>query len=94
MNTNQVQLRGFSNPDSEKLYKEQWPEEPLVAEAYEEGQQCYACRSYGKFNADWGICLQAHGRHFTETVFEHFTCPCFLQPGQEDDDIRHKSTRR
>lgn len=81
MNDNKVVTNRFSNPESEQLYRTGWPDEPQCREQYEEGRQCGGCSFYGKFNADYGLCCYRKSRHFTETVFEHFTCPAYVHEG-------------
>ncbi len=79
MNANSIITGDWSNPDSEHLYRSHWPQEPEVAELYEEGQQCGGCAFYAVFNADFGLCCHAGSRHHLETVFEHFTCAVTVQ---------------
>ncbi len=74
-NQNIIHTHGWSNPDSQVLYENQWPLEPKTAQRYASGMQCESCTHFHAFNADWGLCCCASSRHFTETVFEHFTCP-------------------
>ncbi|MCX6984375.1 MAG: hypothetical protein NT118_06420 [Lentisphaerae bacterium] len=74
MNKNAIFTKGFSNPDSEALYKEGWPGEPLVAALFHQGWQCGGCDFFALFNEDYGLCFNSKSRHHTETVFEHFTC--------------------
>ena len=81
MNENKVVTNRFSNSESERLYRDRWPEEPQCREKYEDGQQCGGCSFYAKFNADYGLCCHRKSRHFTETVFEHFTCPAYVHEG-------------
>ena len=78
-NANQIKTDDWSNPDSEQLYLDDWPQEPDVRELHEEGLQCGGCSFYAKFNADYGLCCHAGSRHYLETVFEHFTCPVTVQ---------------
>jgi hypothetical protein len=82
MNTNRIVTDRFSNPESEKLYREHWPDEPQTyTDLYEEGQQCGGCSFFAKFNSDWGLCCHPESRHHLETVFEHFTCPRYVHEG-------------
>ena len=81
MNENKVVTNRFANSESERLYRDGWPEEPQCREKYEDGQQCGGCSFYAKFNADYGLCCHRKSRHFTETVFEHFTCPAYVHEG-------------
>ncbi|MGA2080305.1 MAG: hypothetical protein ABSH53_06805 [Holophaga sp.] len=76
-NRNIIFTSGWSNPDSEALYRHDWQGEPKTAAMHFSGRQCHLCRHYAVFNADWGLCCNQNSRHFTETVFEHFTCPWF-----------------
>lgn len=81
MNTNQVQLKGWSNDDSRALYEQNWPNEPAMREQHERGDQCGACAFYAKSDLDWGLCCHVASRHHLETVFEHFTCPSYSGEG-------------
>jgi hypothetical protein len=82
-NRNRLVLKGFSNSDAEKRYRLGWPDEPPVAALYREGRQCGGCSFFARFDSDWGLCCASRGRHFTETVFEHFTCPVHADEGWE-----------
>ena len=82
MNINEIVTDGFSNPDTEKLYKEDWPDEPKLREqCHEDCAQCGLCSYFAPLNADWGLCCNPASRHHLETVFEHFTCPSLEQEG-------------
>ncbi|MGL6074458.1 MAG: hypothetical protein ACRC8S_09890 [Fimbriiglobus sp.] len=81
MNRNLIVMGGFSNPESEALYREYWPDEPACRAAYMSGQQCGGCSFFAKFDADWGLCAHPTSRHRLETVFEHFTCPSHVAEG-------------
>jgi hypothetical protein len=82
VNKNQIVTDAFSNPESEKLYKTLWADEPEIAENFHfNGRQCGGCSFYGKFNSDWGLCCNPKSRHHLETVFEHFTCPNQVNEG-------------
>jgi hypothetical protein len=73
----------FSNPKSETLYDQEWPNEPSVEKQYWDGNQCLRCYFYAAFNSDWGLCLSENGRHRLETVFKHFTCPSYQRESPE-----------
>ncbi len=82
MNSNQIKTDGFSNPDSQRLMNEQWPDEPeLRVQQSEDCLQCGGCSFYGKLNFDWGVCCNQKSRHHLETVFEHFTCASIAHEG-------------
>lgn len=82
MNANLVTTKNWSNPASEALYKNHWPSEPELYKKYSEDcEQCGGCSFFAPFNSDWGLCCHSRSRHFTETVFEHFTCPVFVNEG-------------
>ena len=84
MNANRIMTDRFSNPQSEQMYREHWPEEPtLYTDHYAQGKQCGGCAFFAPFNADWGLCCHADSRHHLETVFEHFTCPHYVDEGWE-----------
>jgi hypothetical protein len=81
MTPNHIITDDWSNDDSKRLYELHWPEEPTIKHQYEEGQQCGGCSFFAPFNSDWGLCCHAASRHHLETVFEHFTCPAFVNEG-------------
>lgn len=89
-NRNRVITDGWSNPDSRASYEHHWPGEPKTADLYRSGRQCDSCLRFVAFNADWGLCSSQASRHFTETVFEHFTCPWFenLRPLIDESPVR------
>jgi len=79
--TNVILENGFSNPESEKLYHKNWPDEQNIRKQKENGGQCGACSSFAPLNPDWGVCCSRKSRHFKETVFEHFSCSDYRQEG-------------
>lgn len=81
MNANTIVTDRFSSADSKALYDLGWPTEPSLAEQHQNGRQCGGCTFFAPFNADYGLCCGRASRHFTETVFEHFTCPSQLDEG-------------
>jgi hypothetical protein len=81
MNENEIILKRFSNPESEKLYKDEWPDEPEIHIKYRHGEQCGGCSFFAEFDEDWGLCCNPSSRHKYETVFEHFTCPSHVNEG-------------
>jgi hypothetical protein len=83
MNENRIITDRWSNEDSKQLYELHWPDEPKLLRLYEQGQQCGGCSFFAPFNLDWGLCCHAASRHHLETVFEHFTCPFFVNEGWE-----------
>lgn len=80
MKTNQIVTTGFSNPESERRFHENYPDEP---ELQEQAMylQCGGCSFFACFNADYGLCCNAKSRHHLETVKEHFTCPSICPEG-------------
>jgi hypothetical protein len=80
-NTNRIYTTGWSNRASLKLYERGWPEEPTLMAQCKPGRQCGGCSFYAKFDADFGLCCHPHSRHCLETVFEHFTCPVYVNEG-------------
>lgn len=80
-NENKIKTGGFSCATSERLYRDGWPEEPACKAMYKNGLQCGGCSFFAPLNDDWGICCHPKSRHFTETVFEHFTCPSCVNEG-------------
>ena len=80
---NRISTDGFSNPASRWLYEKGWPGEPKLKEQHFLGHQCGGCSFFAPLNKDWGICCAPKSRHCLETVFEHFTCPTFLNEGWE-----------
>jgi len=99
VNKNSIRLNEFSNDDSAERYKNDWPNEPLCQRLHEEGSQCGGCSFFAELNADWGVCCYPKSRHFTETVFEHFTCPAYIHEGwgphsfTEDDEFHCRCER-
>ena len=81
MNENHIVTTRFSNGDSERRYREDWPDEPELRLQAEEGGQCGGCGFFAPFNSDWGLCCNPKSRHLTETVFEHFTCSALVNEG-------------
>ncbi|MFZ4538191.1 MAG: type II toxin-antitoxin system RelE/ParE family toxin [Propionivibrio sp.] len=81
MNANNVVTDSWSNPDSEALYRSDWPQEPNVARLYESGRQCGSCSYYAGFNTLFGLCCHPQSRHVLETLPEHFACPVQMDEG-------------
>lgn len=81
MNQNHIITETWSNPASESLYVDDWPEEVDLAERRLEGDQCGGCSFFAPFNEDFGLCCHPGSRHYLETVFEHFICPCYRGEG-------------
>lgn len=81
MNRNTIITDHWSNPDTRKLLDANWPAEPGCQKQHENGDQCGGCSFYVPFNADYGLCAHPKSRHQLETVFEHFTCPAYVQEG-------------
>lgn len=80
-NQNAIITTDWSNPKTAALYTQGWPTEPELNKQYEEGNQCGGCSFFAPFNEDWGLCVDRTSRHHLETVFEHFTCPAFVNEG-------------
>ena len=75
-NENRIVTDRFSSARSEKLFKDQWPDEPELREQASTGRgQCGSCSFFAPFNDDYGLCCHSASRHHLETVFEHFACP-------------------
>jgi len=81
MNANHITTDTWSNPESARLYRQQWPAELALFRQYENGDQCGGCAFFAPLNADWGLCCHAKSRHHLETVFEHFACPAYVAEG-------------
>jgi len=81
MNMNTVITTGFSNPESEAIYRSSWGSEGALYEQYRNGMQCGGCSFFAPFNEDYGLCCNRKACHHTETVFEHFTCESFVREG-------------
>ncbi|MGH7139876.1 MAG: hypothetical protein ACREHD_29410 [Pirellulales bacterium] len=80
-NENKIKTDDFSNATSKQLYSADWPDELECKEKHHQGDQCGACSFFAPLNDDYGICCHRSSRHFTETVFEHFTCPSYVDEG-------------
>jgi hypothetical protein len=80
-NINQIITDNWSSQTSRQLYESRWLNDPLSLQNYENGQQCGGCSFYAKFNSDWGLCCHKKSKHYLETVFEHFTCPTYVDEG-------------
>jgi hypothetical protein len=74
-NQNHLVTDGGSNSASLASYEHQWSGEPKTLEIHRSGRQCQDCPRYSNFNMDYRFCSTQGSRHFTETEFEHFTCP-------------------
>lgn len=92
-NRNVIVTVGFSNSESEKRYRNQWPGEPELYAQYHGGDQCGGCTFFAPFNEDYGLCCNERSRHFTETVFEHFTCANSDQEGWGAHSFEAKERR-
>lgn len=77
-NTNHIVTHGFSNPDSERLYKRRWPDDPKAKDLANAGFDCLSCNFFAPLNSDWGLCCYSRSKHNLETIFEHFTCSAFV----------------
>lgn len=93
-NRNTVCLQGFSNSESEKAYRLRWPLAPAVCALYDSGRQCGGCAWYAKFDADWGMCHGRDSPHFTETVFEHFSCAAQDEEGWDAHSFADAEVRQ
>lgn len=67
-NQNAIITDTWSNPDSEALYRNEWPDEPAIRAQKLEGDQCGGCSYFAPFNLDFGLCCHPASRHFRETV--------------------------
>ena len=81
MNENKVWTYRFSNPDTERLFRDGCVDDTRRWYNCFSGLQCGGCSFFAKFNADYGLCCNRKSAHFTETVFEHFTCPAYVLEG-------------
>lgn len=81
VNENRIKTDDFSCAASKQLYFDDWPNEPECKEKHHEGDQSGGCSFFAPLNCDYGICCHSKSRHFTETVFEHFTCPSHVSEG-------------
>ena len=81
MNENKISTDRFSNPDTERIYRDGCIDDTQRHKNYVEGRQCGGCSFFAPFNADYGLCCNRKSAHFTETVFEHFTCPAYVYEG-------------
>jgi len=88
MNNNRIVTDTWSDEGSERLYMEQWPNDPGLFDRYEEGEQCGGCAFFAPFNEDYGLCCYERSRHHLETVFEHFTCPSYVNDGWDAHTFR------
>ena len=84
VNRNRIVTDGFSRRASEKLYRARWPDDPESRARYETGRACCSCAFYSDFNEDWGLCHYRRSRHYLETVFEHFTCPSYVDRARSE----------
>ena len=88
MDTNQIKKDGFSNPDTEQLFDQQWDHERMLSE-YRARKDCGWCRDR-VFIVDapeeykWVLCLSDRAPHWLETVAACFSCP-YQQPMAVED---------
>jgi hypothetical protein len=82
MNTNRIKTDGFSNPETERYFREGWTQERSEKELQEE-KVCALCRRAFPTpgTADpWVICLNPDSRYCYETLDPLFSCarhePC------------------
>lgn len=90
-NENRIKTDGFSSSTSQQLYSDGWPDEPECKAKYASGEQCGGCSFFAPLNFDYGVCCHQSSRHFTETVFEHFTCPSHVNEGWGPHSFREGS---
>lgn len=93
MNTNQIKTNGFSSAESAALFDSNFATDPEARRVHESGGQCGGCSFFGPFNEDYGLCCHPDSRHRTETVFEHFTCPTYVDEGWGAHSFSRDSNR-
>ena len=81
MNKNIIVFDAFSNEESAKKYSNKWPDDSVCLKLYRDGRQCGGCSFFAPWDQDWGLCCHKKSEHFTETVFEHFTCGNYVNEG-------------
>src|SRR6266545_7612958 len=76
MNTNKIKTDGFSNPETERFFAEQWDDERLLKQGEEE-KHCGFCNHcfFLKSEELWILCLNADSPYCYETLDACFTCP-------------------
>ena len=89
-NSNMVHTDSFSNQAAYKMCHTDWPNDPISRKLYHDGFQCGGCSFYAVFNKDWGLCCHHKSLHFTETVFEHFTCAVHVAEGWSHHSFSEK----
>lgn len=92
MNTNIIKTDGFSSEESAALFASRFATDPVARQIHEAGGQCGGCSFFAPLNADYGLCCHPVSRHRTETVFEHFTCPSFVDEGWNVHSFSRDST--
>jgi len=91
---NHVELSRFSNPKSKLLYEQEWPADKKAHQLYHQGMQCGGCSFFAPLNADWGLCCFKKSEHFTETVFEHFTCSKYVHESWDSHSFKELQSGR
>ena len=80
-NKNIIIKDDFSSEQTKNIYLSKFNNNEKSLELYNYGYQCGGCSFFAPLNEDYGICCFKKSIHFTETVFEHFTCSNFIQEG-------------
>jgi hypothetical protein len=87
MDTNYIKSDGFSNPDTQRYFVENWPDERFCKESDE--RKCCGFCLYGHFleftDYFWVICLNPDSPYCYETLDGSFSCPV-QDPYPADDD--------
>ena len=83
MNANKIQVKGFSNPDTERVFAS-WPDEHH-RQLFRQGRLCGLCAHcfFTEDRSESVVCLNPDSPHCYETVDSCFSCALhqhFAQP--------------